>query len=136
MLKYSFLIILVIFSCSNSNCNWAGGEILDFGEYCNGEFKINVFENDNDLKYEVRNKNNEIVIKQDMNISIHQHWGLFLDAKKNFWVFSSDVGDGIWEKDSATGKYRKRMFHHWLTKEEVPQEIYDTSLKRFLKKME
>jgi len=47
------------------------------------------------------------MLQQDMDISIHQHWGFFLDSKRNFWVFSSDVGDGIWEKDSVTSKYYK-----------------------------
>jgi hypothetical protein len=73
-----------------------------------------------------------VIIRQDMNISIHQHWGFFLDSKKNFWVFSSDVGDCIWEKDSATDNYSKRVFYHKLSKEEVPKEIFESKLRRFL----
>jgi len=131
MRKFMLLIILIIISCS-SNCNWVGGEIVDLGKYCNSELKINVFRNGNYLKYEVRNNRDVIVIQQDMNISIHQHWGFYLDSKMNFWVFSSDVGTGIWERNSTTGQYSKRMFHHKLTKKEVPLELYESSLKRFI----
>jgi hypothetical protein len=133
MKKIIFFALLNITSCSNTNCDWKGGLIRDFGEYCTGELKVSVFEKSNDLKYEVRNSEGEIVIQQDMSISIYQHWGLFLDKKKNFWVFSSDVGTGIWERDKGTGRYNKRMFHHQLSKDEVPPEIYESWLKRFLK---
>lgn len=107
--------------------------MLDFGVYCDGELSIKVYAKDGYLKYEVYNKGDEILFCQDMNISIYQRWGLFLDNNKNLWVFSSDVGHCIWERDSGTGRYRKRTFYHQLSKDEVPEEIYESTLRRFLK---
>lgn len=133
MEKFVFILILLAPSCKPQNCDWKGGEIIDFGIFCNNDFTIKVSEKDHYLKYAVHNKNGEIVIKQDMNISVIHHWGLFLDSNKNLWVFSSDVGDGVWELEKSTGIYRKRMFYHELTKDEVPQELFNSSLKRFLK---
>jgi hypothetical protein len=124
--------MLVTTSCSNPNCSWMGGEIVDFGEYCNGEIKIKVYEENSYLKYIVLNKNNDLVIKEDMNISIFQRWGLFLDKKGSFWLLSSDVGIYVWEKDSATGRYHKKTFYHKLGKDDVPPELYESSLRRFL----
>ncbi len=130
------LILLILFmtttSCNNTDCDWPGGEITDFGEYCNGEIKIKVYEKNDYLKYTVLNKNNELILQEDMDISLFQRWGLFLDKKSNFWLLSSDVGIYVWEKDSATGRYRKKTFYHKLGKDEVPSELYESSLRRFL----
>ncbi|WP_254091510.1 hypothetical protein [Dawidia soli] len=128
MLKSLLLMMFML----TSNCDWTGGEITDYGEYCDGEFKISVYEKDNRLKYEVRNRNDELVIQQDMNISVFQRWGLFLDKKKDFWVLSSDVGISVWRKDPDTGQYRKHTFYHRLGKDDVPPELYASSLRRFL----
>ncbi|MFM7854925.1 MAG: hypothetical protein ACKO96_24100 [Flammeovirgaceae bacterium] len=126
-------MIFVLQSCNEPACDWKGGEITDYGTYCNDDFKINVYEKDNYLKYEVRNKKEDVIIRQNVNISIVHHWGLFLDNDKNLWVFSSDIGDSIWKMDSLTGKYNNRIFHHWLTRDSVPSELYASSLRRFLK---
>jgi len=83
------------------------------------------------LKYEVRDKKGDVLIVQNMNISVVQNWGLFFDDKKNLWIFSSDGGTSIWEKDSKGNHHR--AFHRQLTKDDVPQELYESSLKRFLK---
>jgi hypothetical protein len=90
--------------CCSPSCDWPGGEIREFGKFCNGEVTITVDEKDNLLKYEVRNNKGDVLIVQDMNISVVQNWGLFFDSKKNLWVFSSDVGTSVWEKD-LKGKY-------------------------------
>lgn len=132
MSKLALVILLVMTSCNASDCTWRGGEITDFGTYCNAQFRVHVFEEGNDLKYEVSNDKNEVLIRQDMSISVIHYWGLFLDEKGNFWVFSSDVGTAIWEKDSTNGKYRKRVFNRELSREDVPNEIYMSSLRRFL----
>lgn len=135
MIKIILLILLVTTSCNDTECNWKGGEIIELGEYCNDEVKIKVYEKNDYLKYMVLDKNNDLIIQEDMNISLFQRWGLFLDKKGNFWVFSSDVGDCVWKKDS-TGRYHKTTFYHQLTKDEVPLELYESSLKRYLKKSE
>jgi hypothetical protein len=131
-IKILIATIFTIISCNRDNCNWQGGQIIEFGEYCDGELKIKVYQKNNDLHYEMRNSRNEVLVKQDMSISIYQHWGLFLDNKKNFWLLSSDVGIYVWEKDSVSGRYRKRTFFHKLRKDQVPPELYNSSLKRFL----
>ncbi len=122
---------IVIASCS-PNCDWAGGEIRDFGTFCNSNFTIRVDEEDQLLKYEVTDSNGRSLIVQDMNISTIQNWGLFLDKKANLWIFSSDVGTSIWERNSD-GKYYHRIFYRQATKEDVPPELYESSLRRFLK---
>src|SRR5689334_1914877 len=132
-MKKIIMFILSLTSCSNTNCDWAKGEIVEFGTYCNSEFRVKVYEENNFLKYEAVNKDDEILIQQDMNISIFQHWGLFLDSENNFWVFSSDVGISVWKKDSVTGNYTKMNFDHKVARNDVPEEIYESSLKRFLK---
>ena len=132
-MKNMMLFILCLTSCSNTSCNWTKGEIVEFGTYCNSEFGVKVYEKNNFLMYEVRNNDNEIVIEQDDNISVFHHWGLFLDNENNFWVFSSDIGIGVWKKDSITGKYTKMNFDRKVTKDDVPKEIYESSLKRFLR---
>lgn len=129
--KFVIAISLMALCCS-PNCDWSGGEIREYGEFCNTEVNISVDEKDNFLKYEVRNKKGDVLIVQDMNISVVQSWGLFFDNKKNLWVFSSDVGTSVWERDSK-GKYHNRAFYRELTKDDVPQELYESSLKRFLK---
>jgi hypothetical protein len=133
MAKFMLFISFITTSCNNANCNWTGGEIIDFGEYCNEDFKIKVYEKNHYLQYVLLNKDNGLIIQEDMNISVFQRWGLFLDKKGNLWVFSSDVGDCIWKKDSATGRYRKTTFSHQLSKGEIPPELYESSLKRYLK---
>lgn len=127
------LIILSIISCTNT-CDWKGGEILNFGEYCNADVKIHVYEKNNFLKYEVHNNKGEIIIRDDVSISTFQHWALFLDSNKNFWVMSSDIGGFVWERDPVNNRYSKKIFYHELGKDDVPLEIYESSLKRFLKK--
>jgi hypothetical protein len=125
-------MMFTLTSCDTTKCDWAGGEITGYGEYCNGQVNIKVYEKGNFLKYEVHSNGNELVIQQDMKISVFQRWGLFLDKKGNFWVLSSDVGISVWEKDTATGQYRKRMFFSKLSKDDVPPELYESSLRRFL----
>jgi hypothetical protein len=127
-----FVLIFAVQSCKEPSCDWKGGEIIDYGTYCNNDLKIKVYEEDNYLRYEIRNSKDEIIIKNDMNVSIVQHWGLFLDNEKNLWVFSSDVGTGIWERDPLTGEYIKKIFHHKLTRDSVPSEVYSSAMKRFI----
>jgi hypothetical protein len=127
------ILILVIQSCKDSSCDWKGGEITDVGTYCNTDVLIKVYKEGNYLRYEVKNKKDSILIKSDENISVIQQWGLFFDSDRNLWVFSSDIGDSIWKRDSITGKYNKKIFIGWLKKDSVPSEIFLSSMKRFLK---
>jgi len=128
-----FVLLFLLQSCKEPACDWKGGEIIDYGTYCNDDFKIKVYKEGNFLRYEVENKKDDVAIKNDMDISVFHHWGLFLDNDKSVWVFSSDIGDAVWKRDSVTGEYRKRMFHHFLTRDSVPNELYASSLKRFIK---
>src|SRR5213595_169360 len=100
MIKIMLLLMFMTASWNDANCNWMGGEITALGDYCSDEVRIKVYEENDFLKYIVLDKNNELIIQEDMNISLFQRWGLFLDKKGNFWVFSSDVGDCVWKKDS------------------------------------
>ncbi|NOS93403.1 MAG: hypothetical protein HOP30_15900 [Cyclobacteriaceae bacterium] len=127
------ILILALQSCSELTCDWSGGVITDYGSYCNNDLKIKVYEDSNYLRYEVLNQKGNVVIKTDMNISKFQRWGLFLDEQKNLWVLSSDVGDAVWKLDSSTGRYNKKMFHYYLTKDSVPRELYNSKLKYFIK---
>ncbi|MDL5050859.1 hypothetical protein QQ054_33205 [Oscillatoria amoena NRMC-F 0135] len=134
-MRFCVLLVLIFVtqSCKESACNWSGGEITDYGTYCNGDLKIKVYEEDSYLRYEMRDKKDDVAVKYDMNISVVHHWGLFLDNDKNLWVFSSDIGDAVWKRDSLTGEYSKKIFHHSLTRDSVPSELYASSLKRFIK---
>ena len=130
-----FILIFILQACNDkdSTCDWQGGEITDFGTYCNYDIEIIVYEDGNFMRYEAWNKDGEMLFKYNKNISTIHHWGLFLDNDMNVWMFSSDVGGSIWEKDSLTKEYRNRVFHSFLTKDSVPDELYTSSLKRFLK---
>src|SRR5688500_17973920 len=99
------VLIFIVQSCKESTCDWKGGEVADYGTYCNNELKLKVSEEDNYLKYEVRNNEGAIVIKNDENISVVQRWALFLDKDKKLWVFSSDIGHSCWIRDSMDDKY-------------------------------
>jgi hypothetical protein len=125
---YTFLAVC----CHNSKCDWPGGEIQDFGTYCNGELTIRVAQVNGRLMFSVLDADSNIIIQQNRNMSVYQHWGLFLDSSKNFWVFSSDIGHSVWEKDHKTGRYWERCFSRPLTRTDVPQEIYDSRFVRFL----
>jgi hypothetical protein len=125
--------MLLTTSCNKTQCNWKGGEIVELGEYCNDEVKIKAYDKNGFLKYMVVDKKNDLIIQEDMNISLFHRWGMFLDKRGNFWVFSSDVGDCVWKKDSE-GRYHKTTFYHQLSKDEVPPELYESSLQRYLKK--
>ena len=128
------VLIFVAQSCKEpAACDWKGGEITDYGTYCNSDLKIKVYEEDNYLRYEMRDKKDDVTVKYDMNISVFHHWGLFLDNDRNLWVFSSDIGGSVWKRDSVTGEYNNRIFHHWPTRDSVPNEVYSSSMKRFIK---
>jgi len=132
-MRLCILLLLIYASPSCKKSRWESGEITNYGTYNNTDLKIKVYEENSYLKYEVRNEKNEVVIKNDDNLSVVHQWGLFVDDDKNVWVFSSDIGDAIWKRDTITGKYAKRVFRDWLTRDSVPDELYASSLKRFLK---
>lgn len=123
-------LILIALSCKESACDWKGGEITNYGNYCNSHVKIKVYEKDNYLKYEMRNREEDIIISNDENISVVHRWALFLDDEKNLWVFSSDIGHSCWIKGIGTKGYVKREFVGQISKDSIPAEVYAT-LKRF-----
>jgi len=131
--KSIFAIAILVMSCQSSNCNWPGGAIVEYGNYCNSEFSIDVFEHNLELRYEVRDRDRNLLVKEDVSISVVQHWGLFMDNDGNFWVFSSDIGDCVWERIHGTRTYQKKTFDRPLTKIDVPVELYESPLRRFLK---
>jgi len=127
------ILALVLNSCRSQTGDWQKKGITQYGNYSVDSLTIDVYEESNYLKYDVKNNKGEVLIENDMNISVYQSWGIFLDNERNLWVFSSDIGDAVWIRDRLKGGYTKKSFNHWLTKDSVPAEVYASSMKRFIK---
>lgn len=126
------VLIFAVHSCKSPQCDWKGGEITDYGTYCNDDIEVKVYEEDNYLRYEVRNAKGDLAVRQDVNISVFHHWGIFLDNKKNLWVFSSDVGHALWKRNPLNGEYARKHFPYKITRDSVPDEVYSSAMRRFI----
>jgi len=127
------LLALTLNSCNSQIGNWQKRGITRYGSYSIDSLTIDIYEENNYLKYELKDDKGKVLIENDMNISVYQSWGLFLDNERNLWVFSSDIGDAVWMRNPSTGIYAKKSFDHWLTKDSVPHEVYESDMKRFIK---
>lgn len=68
----------------------------------------------NFVRYKAYDGNGRTVITYDYNISTFQNWAFYLDEKKNFWVFSSDIGDSVWKKGNGHLELRASIEFIWL----------------------
>ncbi len=135
MRNIAFLVVVVILVSCGNTCQSGKGEIVDLGVYCLDEkLGLEVYNEEGYLKYLVFNREDDkIIFEQTNDISIYTSWGLFFDNEGNLWVFSNDIGNSIWELDKQKNQYSQKFFSRQVFKSEVPQEIYESSLKKFIK---
>jgi len=128
-------IVSLFLSCQAHESKWQGGKITEPGtyEYHDGSLTINIYLENNFVRYKGIDDDGKTVIKYDYNISVFQNWAFYLDEKTNFWVFSSDIGDSVWKKGSGSS-YFQTTFNRQLTENDVPESVY-TNCKEFFRKL-
>lgn len=124
-----FFLLLGSTSCQPQH-NWEGSRINKVGVYKNNHLKIIASELDYQIDYIVLDSKGVTLIISDNKFSSFQRWALHLDGDENLWVFSSDIGDACWKKDSVYGKYIKHEFTKLLSKDDLSPEVWYT-LKEF-----
>jgi hypothetical protein len=121
-------IVLFLIGChgyTNKQGSWTSGKITTPGKYAlpNNALSIDVYLENNFVRYKAFDKSNQIVIHYNVDINMYQNWAFYLDDQKNFWVLSSDVGHSVWKKVNGEGYYH-HIFNHVPTKSEVPASLY------------
>jgi hypothetical protein len=120
-----FFVCSLFFDCSTSvtHAQWAGGKIEQPGTYrlSDGNLIIRIYIENNFVRYVAEDKEGEL-IRYNYNISVYQQWAFYLDKKRDFWVFSSDIGHSVWRKSGSV--YFEHTFDRMLARTEVPDEVY------------
>ncbi len=129
MRVFLLLLLLTITACKN-NKQWSGGEINTAGNYKYGDLEIIVEKNDRAVDYSMLNLKGDTLVKSENRFSPFQRWALYLDDDKTLWVFSSDIGDICWKKDSVSHKYVKHEFLGLIPKDSIPADVFET-LRKF-----
>lgn len=123
------LLGLISYSKATKNSNmktWNGNVIDKLGIYNIEEEKytITVFKDkDSILHYSVSNELGENIIESTERASILHRWCLFWDKNNRLWVWSSDIGGFLWEKDDR-GCYKEINIinkEHFI---EMPIEVF------------
>jgi hypothetical protein len=121
-----FFLLLVLLSCTKTVRHWKGGSITSPGNYIHDNtLLIEVDIEDDLLKYTMKDDAGNEILRNKYNLSILHKWALYLDKDESLWVLSSDIGDGLWKRDSATNQYSYIGFDHYLTAREVPEDLYN-----------
>lgn len=118
--------LLILLSCTNNVRDWKGGSIRKTGNYVyRDSLSIEVDIEDNLVKYKMKDGSGNELLRNKYDFSNLHRWVLYLDEDKTLWVFSSDIGDGIWKWDPKTNRYIYSPFDHHLTGREVPRYLYN-----------
>jgi hypothetical protein len=127
--KLSVLILLVAFlSCADhdDSSSWKEGAIRRSGTYSyKDSLYINVDVKDDLVKFNIIDKTKKEVARSMHDFSDLHEWALYLDKDKSLWVLSSDIGYSKWEWNPQTNQYAYIEFDHYLTKDEVPEYLYE-----------
>jgi len=119
------VIFLTAICCSKSNTDWETGAIVEEGTYATKDIQIIVQNNEDLVDFKVLDNHGNILVQNPHVFSSLHRWALYLDKDESLWVFSSDIGHYIFRKDISTGRYQYSQFDHFLTKDEVPEYIYN-----------
>jgi hypothetical protein len=123
------VILFFFIGCQGSTTSqvksWAGGKITQPGKYAlpHNALLIDVYLENNFVRYKVMDKSNRIVIHYNGDINTYQNWAFYLDTQKNFWVLGSDIGHSVWRRNKS-GQFTQFTFNHVVTKSEVPESLY------------
>jgi len=125
-MRWLFITLVLLVSCKNENAgSWGGGKITEPGKYIynDASLVIQIAIENGFVKYGLYNSEGVLLAKNDYRISTYQNWAFYLDEDLNFWVFSSDIGHSVWEKDLT--RYYHHTFEHKLRKDEVSEKLYN-----------
>jgi hypothetical protein len=125
-MKRCLIVTLILFSCESSIKEWENGAITNFGSYEYQGIKIEVASQNNSVEYYVQNSKGDTLIRNERKFSAFQRWALHFDQNLNLWVFSSDIGDSCWRRDSLTNKYIEYEYTGLINKDSIPKEVYET----------
>jgi hypothetical protein len=125
-LALSIIPILILACSGRTGAAWKGGKITEPGTYEleDESLRIEVYLENNFVRYKAYDNEGRNVISYGYNMSAFQRWAFYLDEKKNFWVFSSDIGHSVYKKGTASSYFHDDI-DHVLTRKEVPESVYD-----------
>jgi hypothetical protein len=128
LLPFSFFLLL---SCTHTVKDWSGGSITKPGNYIYKDSLVLQVEIENSLvEFKMTDVAGNEIVRNKYDFSDFHKWALYLDKDKSLWVFSSDIGDGLWKRNPETNQYTYIGFDHHLTRGEVPKDLY-TDLEEF-----
>lgn len=62
------------------------------------------------MNYLLQDSDGDTLIKSNESISTIQRWALYWDKNHNLWVYSSDIGSFIWQRDPNNPKKYGKIY--------------------------
>lgn len=77
------------------------------------------------VRYSVSDAGNSNVLQSVERFSHGQRWCLFWDSQDRFWVWSSDIGGFVWQRDESNAYRQSPTSDNEELYKQMPDQVFD-----------